>query len=104
MENSAASGATPHELDRAGRGWFAGEKRTSASSGIEQGQIDLIPGVLIAADNNAGAIDVEEENGTVCRALSQNVVLDGEIEKRIMAARRVALQLVRRVDELVREA
>jgi hypothetical protein len=43
-------------------------------------QVNFQPGVLVAADDDAGAVGVEEENGRVRVGALQEVMLDGEVE------------------------
>jgi hypothetical protein len=43
-------------------------------------EVDFQPGVLVAADDDAGAVGVEEEDGRVRVGPLQEVVLDGEVE------------------------
>jgi hypothetical protein len=43
-------------------------------------QVDFEPGVLVAADDDAGAVGVEEEDRCVGVGALEEVVFDGEVE------------------------
>ena len=58
---------------------------------------DLEPGVLVAADDDAGPVGVEEQHDRVRVRLLQEVVLKGQVEVGVMAARDVDLDPVGRV-------
>lgn len=51
-----------------------------AGSGVEEGEVDFQPRVLVAADDDAGAILIEEENRRVWGRGLEQVVFDREIE------------------------
>jgi hypothetical protein len=70
---------------------------------IEDAQVDLCPRVLVAADDHAGPVHVEEQDGAIRWRLSQNVVLNGQVQVRVVARGDVALQLVSWVGQCVRE-
>lgn len=76
VEDSAAAASAPHELDGAG-GCAIGE-----GDAIAEGvQVDFEPGVLVAADDYGGGIDVEEENGGGGRRGEEEMVFEGEVEE-----------------------
>lgn len=66
MEYRAASRAPPNEYHI---------ERAIA----QQAEIDFHPGILVAPNDDAGAIGVEEEDRRVCGRLLQEVVFDGEV-------------------------
>lgn len=101
VEYRASSRAAAHEIYSA-NGWrFCLYVVCAVLCSVENAEIDFCPRVLVAADDHTWPIHVKEQNGTVWRRLAENVVLNGEIQVRVVAAGRVALQLVGRVRELV---
>lgn len=50
---------------------------------VQGAEVCLDPGILIPANNNAGPVDISEEDMGVWIRGSQEVVLDREIEERI---------------------
>jgi hypothetical protein len=100
VEDCASPRAAPHEVYRANARGLAVFR---AVCGIENAQIDLRPRVLVAPDDDAGPVDVEEEDRAVCGALSEDVVFDREVEIRVAAAGDVALQFVCGVGEPLRK-
>ena len=94
VEDSAAAGAPSHKVDVAnGRRFGVAEAPALARRDLEDAQIDLQPRVLVAPDDDARPVRVEEEHNRVGRRVSQNVVLDAEIHEGVGAARNVALEL-----------
>lgn len=70
MEDGAAPAAAADEVDGiVGAVW-----------GSEEGEVDLEPGVLVAAYDYAGPVGVEEEDGRVGVCCLEEVVLDREVD------------------------
>lgn len=89
VEDSAASRAAAHEVYGAVLG------------GVEDAQVDLCPRVLVAANDDARPVHVEKEHSALWRRLPQYVVLNREVQVRVVAGRDVALQPVLRVRQRV---
>jgi hypothetical protein len=45
----------------------------------EEAKIDLCPRVLVASNDDARAVGIEEENRGICGSFLKEVVLDGEV-------------------------
>ena len=73
VEDGAAAGATADEGDFLGRRWgqALGEERV----------VDFEPGVLVAAEDDAGGVGVEEEDGGGRGGGLEEGVLEGEVEE-----------------------
>lgn len=91
VEDGAASGSAAHQLD--GRIGPAGAGRLLRNV-REAVQVDLEPGVLVAAKDDARGVDVESEDGGVGRRDLQEAVLDGEVDEGVVGAGRVDLDSV----------
>lgn len=103
MEDSPTSRTAAHKVNGADAWRFGVFAFLRAGQGVENAQVDLGPWVLIAPYDNTRPIHVEEEDRAISRTLPQNVVFDGEVEVRVVAAGNVALELVGRVCKLCRE-
>lgn len=99
VEDGASTRATAHEVHGA-KVLVLAAGRWPAAGGREEAQIDFGPRILVAADDDAGPVDIDEQNRAVGWALTHNVVFNGQVEVRVAAARHIALQLVGRVCQL----
>jgi len=104
VEDGAASGATAHQVDSANAWRF----RLHVLGGVvarcvQNAQIDLRPRVLVAANDYTWPVHVHEQDCAVWRRLPQYVILNGKVQVRVVAGGDVALQLVLRVRQRVRE-
>lgn len=91
VEDGAASGSAAHQLD--GGIGPAGAGRLLRDLG-EAVQVDLEPGILVAAKDDARGVDVESEDGGVGRRDLQEAVLDGEVEEGVVGVGCVDLDFV----------
>ena len=78
VEDGAAARAAADEVDA--RLWAGGGRVA------QEGEGRLDPGVLVAPDDDAGAVGVEEEDGGGGGGVGEEVVLDGEVEVGVGAA------------------
>lgn len=78
VKNSTASRSPTHQLDR--RISPANTRRLLGNL-REAVQVDLQPGILVAAKDDAGRVDVEREDGRVGGRDLEEAVLDGEVEE-----------------------
>jgi hypothetical protein len=77
VEDGAASAAAADEVDwSVEAGFWQRGAILFAGGGVEEGKVYFEPGVLVAADDDAGAVFVEEEDGGVCGRGLQEVVFD----------------------------
>jgi hypothetical protein len=76
VEDGASPRAAPHEVYSADARGLAVLGAVCPACGVEDAQIDLRPRVLVAPDDDAWPVHVEEEDRTVRGALSEDVVFD----------------------------
>lgn len=91
VKDGASSGPPAHQLDGgvtpADTGRLLGNLRKAL-------QVDLQPGILVAAEDDAGRVDVEREDGGVRRRDLEESVLDGEVEEGVGRLGEVDLDFV----------
>ena len=98
MKYRPTARSSPHQLDLLGaRRPRLSNATTESGSAFEQAQIGFEPWVLIPADDDTRAVDVEEKNGRVGGGLLQKVMFDGEVEEGVVRAGDVDLVFERRV-------
>ena len=67
----------------------------AAAAGVGQArEVGLQPGVLVAAEDDAGGVAVQQQHDGVRRRGLQQVVLDGEVDEGVARAEDVDLRLV----------
>lgn len=91
VKDGASSGSAAHQLDGG-----VGPADTGRLLGnlCEAAQVYLEPGVLVAAKDDAGGVDVEREDGGVGGRDLEEAVLDGEVEEGVVGLGGVDLDLV----------
>lgn len=62
-------------------------------------QVDLHPWVLVSSNYDARSIPIKEENVGVCGRLLEEVMLDGEVEVRVVGIGDVDLTFVDRIND-----
>lgn len=70
----------------------------------EKSNVHLLPWILVASDDDGWAVGIEEENSRVFWSLGQEVVLNREVDKRVLGAGNENLGLVRLVGSSVLES
>lgn len=90
VEDGAAAAPAAHKGNVAAGGG-AGHGVVDGGEVVEEAEVDLEPGVLVAADDYAWVVGVEEEDAGVWVRVLQQEVLCREIEVGVVAARRVDL-------------
>lgn len=91
VKHGAPAGPPPHQPDRrVCPSDFAG----ALGDARQPVQVNLQPGVLVAAQDDARRVDVQHEDGGVRGRDLQQPVLDGEVEQRIGGPGHVDLRLV----------
>jgi hypothetical protein len=103
MEDGATPRPAAHQIHSPNARWFGFGVVRAVTRCVKNAQIDLRPRVLVAANDYARPVHVKEQDGAIWRRLSQYVVLDGEVQIRVVACRDIALQLVLRVRKSVRK-
>jgi hypothetical protein len=97
MEDGASSRSTADKVDGANARRFRLGVVGAVSCGIKNAKVDLGPRVLVAADDYTRSVHVEEQDGAVRGRFPQDVVLNREVQVRVVAGGHVALQLILRV-------